>query len=274
MPLSEFVRLPMILQSASFLWHNSNRSGYFPLPRGMNVLGPTRFHRLNEAIGVVFLFAGLFLALSFVSYNPRDPSWDSVTGALRAHNLTGPAGAYTADFCLQFFGLEAFGLPLLLWFLAWRWIRSRPIEAGAVKLVGVVLLMACKCTGWALGPEWRPWQGAFAAGGVLGLLLADYAIANLNVAGTFLLTAMGFILSLYLLSPFSVRGTVGVLHGVQAFVDKAHQRWQRWRAKRARLAAERAAAREEKRAEAKAAKAAKAARKRPARVEESAAAEA
>ncbi len=40
-------------------WHNSNRSGcIFPLQRGMRLLGPTRFERLNEALAFVFLFAG------------------------------------------------------------------------------------------------------------------------------------------------------------------------------------------------------------------------
>ena len=29
----------------------------------MKILGPTRFERLNEAAGVVFLFAGLFFTL-------------------------------------------------------------------------------------------------------------------------------------------------------------------------------------------------------------------
>ncbi len=237
----------------------------------MNVLGPTRFHRLNEAGAVVFLFAGLFLTLSFVSFYPQDPSWNSVTGAAQVHNLMGRAGAYTADFCLQFLGLEAFGLPLLLWFLAWKWFRSQPIEGGAVKIAGTLLLLACKCTGWALGPEFRPWHGAFAAGGVLGLVLAEYTIANLNVAGTFLLTAMGFILSLYLLSPFSVRSGVGALRGLQTLVDRTSQRWVKWRARRARAAAERAAARAEKREQARVAKAATPATKRrvPSRERES-----
>ncbi len=90
----------------------------------MRILGPTRFHRLNEAGGLVFLFAGIFFVLCLISYHPQDPSWNSVTGAAHAHNLTGLAGSYTADLCFQLLGLSAFSLPVLLWMLAWKWIRS------------------------------------------------------------------------------------------------------------------------------------------------------
>ena len=48
----------------------------------MKILGPTRFHRLNEAGGLVFLFAGFFFILSLISYHPQDPSWNAVTGAV------------------------------------------------------------------------------------------------------------------------------------------------------------------------------------------------
>ncbi len=219
----------------------------------MNVLGPTRFNRLNEVIALVFLFGGLFLLFSFVSYSPQDPSWDSISGSsLRPHNLTGRAGAYLADFCLQFFGIAAFGLPLLLWVLAWKWIRSHPIDAGVVKLIGILMLIASVCTGWALGPDLRLWNGAFTVGGVFGILLADYFTARLNLTGACLLTALGFILSFYLMSRFSVSQGAQWITKVQAFFDALYSRWATWRSTRTQLAIERARERAAKRAAAKA----------------------
>jgi DNA segregation ATPase FtsK/SpoIIIE-like protein len=104
----------------------------------MKILGPTRFHRLNEAGGLVYLFTGFFLILCLISYHPQDPSWNSVISATRAHNLTGLAGSYIADFCFQLLGLSAFSLPVLLWLLAWKWIRSADIQAAGVKVFGSV----------------------------------------------------------------------------------------------------------------------------------------
>jgi len=57
-----------------------------------------------------------------ISYHPQDPSWNSVTGATRALNLTGLAGSYIADLSFQLLGLSAFSLPVLLWLVAWKWI--------------------------------------------------------------------------------------------------------------------------------------------------------
>ena len=107
----------------------------------MKILGPTRFQRLNEAGALVFLFAGLFFSLSLVSYQTQDPSWNLVSGAVRAHNLTGVAGSYIADLFLQVLGLSAFAIPVLLWMLAWRWVRSAEIQAPGIKIAGSGLLM-------------------------------------------------------------------------------------------------------------------------------------
>ncbi|MGI8741501.1 MAG: DNA translocase FtsK [Bryobacteraceae bacterium] len=237
----------------------------------MNVLGPTRFKRLNEAIAVVFLFGGLFLVLSFISYFPQDPSWDSVSASNRVHNLTGRVGAYTADFCLQFFGLNAFGLPFLLWILSFKWVRSQPIQAGILKLAGILLLVTSLCTGGALGPQFRLWNGAFTPGGILGILLADSFTASLNATGAWLATVMGLILSVYLVSHFSVTQGASWIFRMQQLVEGLYSRWILWRATRQSLAIERARARAEKRAQARAGKSPRA-KPQPGAAEEAAAA--
>ena len=149
----------------------------------MKILGPTRFHRLNEAGGLVYLFTGFFLILCLISYHPQDPSWNSVTGAAHAHNLTGLAGSYTADLCFQLLGLSAFSLPILLWLLAWKWIRSDAIQAAAVKVFGAVVLFLSISTALSIRPFWRPWNGAFSAGGVVGILIADSLLSSLERDG-------------------------------------------------------------------------------------------
>jgi len=170
----------------------------------MKILGPTRFHRLNEAGGLVFLFAGFFFILSLISYHPQDPSWNSVTGAAHAHNLTGLAGSYTADLCFQLLGLSAFSLPMLSWLMAWKWLRSDAIIAATVKVIGAVVFFLSVSTALSIRPIWRPWSGAFSAGGVVGILIADSLLSSLNLMGTILLTGICLILSLYLISKFSM----------------------------------------------------------------------
>jgi S-DNA-T family DNA segregation ATPase FtsK/SpoIIIE len=215
----------------------------------MKILGPTRFHRLNEAGALVFLFAGLFFSLSLVSYQPQDPSWNSVSGATRAHNLTGFAGSYTSDLFLQVLGLSAFAIPVLLWMLAWRWVRSAEIQAPAIKMIGSGLLMLSTCSALSLLPAWHPWNGAFSAGGILGVLLADSLMASLNLTGAALLTAISLILSVYLISTFSMATFAKWLAGPLGLLRNALVRWEKWRSERRRVALERAQLRVQRRAE-------------------------
>jgi DNA segregation ATPase FtsK/SpoIIIE, S-DNA-T family len=222
----------------------------------MKILGPTRFHRLNEAGGLVYLFTGFFLILCLISYHPQDPSWNSVTGATHAHNLTGLAGSYIADFCFQLLGLSAFSLPLLLWLLAWKWIRSADIQAAGVKVFGAAVLFLSTSTALSIRPFWRPWNGAFSAGGVVGILIADSLLSSLNVMGTALLTGICLILSLYLISRFSMaivaRWLAGPLSFLARFYGWLYGRFANWHEQRMALAQERAeqraAVREERRA--------------------------
>jgi S-DNA-T family DNA segregation ATPase FtsK/SpoIIIE len=241
----------------------------------MRILGPTRFDRLNEAVGLVFLFAGLFVILSLTSYHPQDPSWNTASGLTHPHNLTGFPGSYASDLCFQLLGLGAFGVPALLWLLAWKWVRSQNIQAPGVKIFGSVLLFLSACTALSIGPEWRPWGGVFSAGGILGVLIADSLLTSLNLTGTVLLTSFCLILSLYLISTFSVVATAERFAGPFAYLRKFFARWDKWREHRRQIAvekaerraAERAAARAEKeaaRAEKEAARAAKKAAKAPA----------
>jgi len=202
----------------------------------------------------VFLFAGLFFVLTFVSYHPQDSSWNSVTGIARAHNLTGAVGAYTSDFFFQLLGFAALSIPLLLWMLAWRWVRSEEIKSPGIKILGSLLLFFSVCAALSIGPEWRPFGGAFSAGGVLGLLLADALMASVNLTGTVLVTAICLILSVYLISTFSLATAGDWISGPLRFLRNLHARWDKWRAQRRQVALERAAFRAERRAEKEAAK--------------------
>lgn len=228
----------------------------------MNILGPTRFNRINEAGGLVFLFAGLFLILSLISYNPQDPSWNVVSGAKRAHNLTGLAGSYTADLCFQLLGLAAFSLPVLLWLLAWKWIRSRQINAPAIKIIGSMVFFFSSATLLSVPSFLHPWNGAFSAGGVIGILIADSLLTSFNLMGTLLLASACLILSLYLISKFSMAIVARWFAGPLAFLGTIYGHFDAWRQ---RVIARRMAAAKQRAAERAAQRAAERAEKRAAR---------
>lgn len=170
----------------------------------MKLLGPTPHKRLNEALAFVFLFIGIAITLSLISYSASDPSWNTASGITKPTNLIGPFGSYLSDMLFQIFGLSGFVLPVLILLLAWKWMQSEVIEAAGVKVAGAVLFLLGASTSFSLAPGARAFSGAIPAGGLLGTLCASLLEHYFNFTGAALFTAMSLVLSLYLISTFSV----------------------------------------------------------------------
>jgi S-DNA-T family DNA segregation ATPase FtsK/SpoIIIE len=214
----------------------------------MKYLGPTQHPRLNEAVSILFLIAGLFIFFGLVSYHPLDPSWNTVTGAAKPVNLTGRVGAFFADFFLQTLGLGAYAVPMLILLLGWMWIRSAPIEAQWAKVFGAVVFLAATCTAFGFAATWEPITGGIPAGGLVGTVLAAYLIASMNVTGAVLFTAGCWIGAIYLVSSFQMSRLPGWFQVPLNFLGAIADRFRRWRESRAMAAKERAERRALKRA--------------------------
>ena len=226
----------------------------------MNYLGPTSRPRLNEAVAVVFLFAGLFLLISLVSYNPFDPSWNTATSVAKPLNLMGRAGATLADFLLQAFGFAAYAIPVLTLMLGWSWVRSVPIHTPWAKLAGSGMLVSASCAAFGFGTDWRPIADSLPAGGVVGGILADSLVSSMNLTGAAMFTGVCWILGLYLVSTFEMSKLAKWFGAPASALGRALSRiwagafdgaqggWQKWRDSRGRIAKERAEKRALKRA--------------------------
>jgi len=200
----------------------------------MRYLGPTRHARLNEAVAVVFLFAGLFVFFSLASYHAFDPSLNTASAPAQPVNLTGLAGAYFADFFLQILGLGAYAIPLLILILGWMWIRSAEIDSSGFKLAGALLLVASTCCAFGLIPNWRPIAGAIPAGGLIGSVLADALVGTMNLTGTILTVTACWIVSIYLISRFEMAHVLAWFRRPGEWIAGAAARFHAWREERAR----------------------------------------
>ena len=209
----------------------------------MKYLNPTPRARLNEAVAVVLLFAGLFLLLSLASYNPFDPSWDTAASGAPT-NLGGRLGALLANLLLQMLGVAAYTVPALILFLGYQWIRSVPITSTWAKILGAFLIIGASCTAFGFASEWRPIADALPAGGVLGLLSADALRAQMNTLGAAGFTAVCWILGLYLVSTFEMAKLAKWLHIPEnmrpQWLANWKTRWQNWRKAQAEGAQQRA----------------------------------
>ncbi len=191
----------------------------------MSILSPTRRPRLNEVTGFLILSAAVILWLSLLSYHAQDPSWNTAGGEASPENLIGYVGSYISDLVLQGFGLGAFLFPLVLCLLAWKWIRSDEIGSPYIRITGFVLLVVSSCAALGLLPEWRFFGSAISSGGLLGSVLGGLLRRLMNVTGAAVFTGTCLVVSVYLLSTFTVSKVGEWFPGPLRALANARERW-------------------------------------------------
>jgi S-DNA-T family DNA segregation ATPase FtsK/SpoIIIE len=209
----------------------------------MMFLSPSRHSRLNEAAGLILSLLGLAVLLSLLSYSPADPSWNTATSADHTHNLLGIFGAQWADLFLQVFGISAYLLPLSLWALAWKWLRSSEIESPWIRAFGTLALWFCVSAACGLIPSGIAIGGTLPLSGVVGMVIADYLVARLNFVGAAIATAVAGVLALYLASTFEMSTMIRWFRVPIARWQAIRARWRASRETRRQRAIERARAR-------------------------------
>ncbi len=211
-------------------------------------LSPSKYTRLNEAVGLIFFLLGLAVVLSLLSYSPADPSWNTATAATRTHNLMGVFGAQWADFVLQIFGISAFLLPLHIWALSWKWFRSAPVESPKIRIAGGLALWFSLSAACGLLPLPFLIGGSIRPSGVVGMAIADYLTARLNLTGALIAVAVAGVLALYLASTFEVSTLQRWLSGPIARWKAMVERWREARELKRERATQRAMERAAQRA--------------------------
>ncbi len=216
------------------------------------VLTPTRNRRLNELVGLVLLVAAGLLLLALVSYQPSDPSLNTVVGSAGAHtaeNWVGVIGAALSDLLFQFDGVAAFVLPLMLALLGVSWMRSRVVGSPVAKLAGFLLYLLFAPALFALLPGNMHWRGAVPVEGVLGRLTVDTLTAWLNFPGTCVVVLAILAVAMLLTTTFSFSAARQWLLVRFAFVYTWRDRAHNWKLRRQRRRAEAAAARSQNKAQ-------------------------
>ncbi len=201
----------------------------------MRLLTPTENRRLNELIGFLAITLAVLIALSLLSYSPRDPSFNVAALAGAAHapsNWIGPAGAHLADLLFQGFGYAAFLLPVGLLMFGKRWFRSQAVNSPVAKLVGYGLLLLSLPSLLVLWhfPDVRD---SIPPGGLLGGLCSSGLTAGFNAVGANLVTFALFLTAVFLTTQFSFSGAHAWLRspgGPAGTLDKLGL-WQKAQAK-------------------------------------------
>ena len=142
--------------------------------------------RLGELAGIAVGGLAVVVGASLVTYSAADPSLNSASSTAPA-NLIGRPGAYGADLLLQWLGIGACLLPLILCAWAWGLFRHRGLTRRLLRFSFAplsILLTAVGCA--SLGVT--DWPAAAGAGGAAGAFLLSQ-LATLGLGGAGMVTA-------------------------------------------------------------------------------------
>jgi S-DNA-T family DNA segregation ATPase FtsK/SpoIIIE len=197
-----------------------------------------RAGRGNEILAILFIALGLLLALCLISaaFYPNDPSWNSA-GQAQTQNWAGSIGANVAATALQFIGLAAYLLPLLLFAAAWRRFHPSAIHRPWTRIVGLVVLVAATAALLSISHLRPLFDSSVQPGGLLGAVISQGLASGLsNVGATVLLVAIaasGLLLATNISFVRLYEIIVNAISTRFAFVGKLPERFRGWRQMRA-----------------------------------------
>ena len=132
-------------------------------------------------------FSGLamFIGLALISYNPKDPSFNSLGQGLKTLNYCGILGSFLADLIYQLMGLPAWLMVAGLFQAAFLSFKGEIVEVRNIRIVWMALLV-CSLSGlvsiyWS---DVKVFEQQIYLGGLLGLGLSAGLIKVLNSVGT------------------------------------------------------------------------------------------
>ncbi|MDH4268344.1 MAG: DNA translocase FtsK 4TM domain-containing protein, partial [Deltaproteobacteria bacterium] len=159
----------------------------------------------KEILGILLVAFAVILAISLVSFNPDDPSFNhQPSESQKATNLAGFVGAHLADIFLQTFGLTAFLWPLFLILFSLKLFLASEMSFPPAKIasLGGLIITGSGLLSLGLG-KINIWGAKIDSGGALGYFSARIAEKYLNISGALILFAVVLVISAMVLTKLS-----------------------------------------------------------------------
>jgi S-DNA-T family DNA segregation ATPase FtsK/SpoIIIE len=165
---------------------------------------PKKEKLTKELQGMALATVGIFILLSFLTFNSADVSWNSYSNEGVVRNLGGRFGAQVADLFFISFGLASYLIPLALLYMAYTLFRFKEIRLRSYKLAAACGLLFSLATLFAFYRDKTFFFGQqVATGGALGVITARFLKGTVGVTGGLLLLLPLLAASIMILSKFS-----------------------------------------------------------------------
>ncbi len=153
----------------------------------------------KEILGIGLLGIFIFLLVSLLSYNPFDPSLNTVAEGA-AKNLCGKVGSYISDLLIQVFGMMSYFLSAFTLLFSIFYIRKKEPPHPLIIAAGLILLFLSLSSFLQIMIGKIQLRGVLIPfSGFLGLLLQKTLINLFSYFGSYLISIILFLISLFLI---------------------------------------------------------------------------
>ena len=189
---------------------------------------PKKDKLAKELQGMALGTVGVFLLLSFATFNAADVSWNSYTNDGTIHNLGGKLGAQMADLFLSGFGLASGLIPAALLYMAYTLFRFKEIRLRSYKLAAACGLLVSLASLFSFFRDTTVLFGQqMQTGGVVGKGIAGFLKATVGPYGAMLLLLPLLAASIMILAHFSFILFAGW------WLETLKHKWSAWKERRA-----------------------------------------
>lgn len=128
---------------------------------------------------------GVFIAVSLMGYNPKDPSLNSIGNTLKASNHCGVVGSFLSDLFFQLFGIVAWLIPVSIIFLTIQknFLKEKKISTGGLYLMMFFMSMSTGALLSCYWPEVKFYEENISIGGTIGASALQGLAALFNPIG-------------------------------------------------------------------------------------------
>jgi S-DNA-T family DNA segregation ATPase FtsK/SpoIIIE len=151
-----------------------------------------RFSR--DIIGIIWMSMGIFLALALFSYNPTDPSLNSIGKSIQVHNYCGYFGSFLSDLLYQFFGVSTWLLVIGNLMLAIKNFVGKEIKQNKLQWLWLSLLLITSASLISLYlPNQKVFSEQIPLGGLIGQTLSRALVGVFNRIGVSIILWTSFL---------------------------------------------------------------------------------
>ena len=158
---------------------------------------------------MIIFTIGIFILISIVTFSPNDPPFANYPVNNPVQNYCGKIGAGISGYLITCIGITSYIFAFLIGTLGVALFLKKKIEILWVRILGGILLIFSVSPILGILDNFANFTLPLETGGIIGMIASFRLAEYLGVPGACILLAMGFLISLTLISNKSFESSIG-----------------------------------------------------------------